>query len=715
MLYNMSKHGKMRVRIISKKGYPMKKQTFRQASTALFYLLSIGYLEMLLHIADRASGISGLIALRLLLSGAAAGALLWLVGTVIPQKTAARLFVGLSLFVLAVAFMANHCCQAFFGTYFQISYMVSMYGQVTGNFLGESVRTVAGSLWFFLLALVPFLLFLLFRKTLLPQSGSVKLAAVQIVLLLLLAGCSVLSCRTGGDYDYYTVDYTANNALPRFGLVQSAVLEVRYALFGKPLPEIHYIPTEPPVTEAAETIAADAPEEAVPAESPVVYGPNVMDIDFAALMEQSAGTVHATMDAYYASQTPTMQNEYTGRFAGKNLIFITAEAFCSSVIDPVRTPTLYRLATSGFVFENFFQPGWTQSTTGGEFANMTGLIPNWVEGLPAFLISPRDAMPMGMGWKFREQGYNCLAYHNGDYAYYSRQATHPNLGYTYKGIGNGLKLEHPNYMYPSDLELMEATVDDYISDYTENRIPFHAYYMTISGHAYYGFSFNDMSKKNAEAVEGLEFSETVCAYLAAQMELEYAMQYLVERLEQAGIANDTVIVLAADHYPYGLTQNSPKDYYKELTGVADSEEQTSRYRSTLILWCGDMEEPVVVDAPCSSLDIMPTLYNLFGISYDSRLLSGKDILAPTAAPGEISTAMPIVVFPSYGNYRSWITNAGIYEGTEDVFYPFPGVEVSDTYVADVTNLTSDRWAFSRMVIESDYFRHVFPDWVGNPE
>ena len=71
------------------------------------------------------------------------------------------------------------------------------------------------------------------------------------------------------------------------------------------------------------------------------------------------------------------------------------------------------------------------------------------------------------------------------------------------------------------------------------------------------------------------------------------------------------------------------DYYPELTGVQDTTRDTSRYRNTLILWCGEMEEPVMVDTPCSAIDIVPTLSNLFGLEYDSRLLSGRDILART--------------------------------------------------------------------------------------
>ena len=52
------------------------------------------------------------------------------------------------------------------------------------------------------------------------------------------------------------------------------------------------------------------------------------------------------------------------------------------------TPTLYRLTHEGFVFSNYYQPGWGQSTTGGEFAVLTGLLPTWVGGDVSFWFQP---------------------------------------------------------------------------------------------------------------------------------------------------------------------------------------------------------------------------------------------------------------------------------------------------------------------------------------
>src|SRR5699024_11655740 len=134
-------------------------------------------------------------------------------------------------------------------------------------------------------------------------------------------------------------------------------------------------------------------------------------------------------------------------------------------------------------------------------------------------------------------------------------STDVNIGYTFQPAGDGLDsaINWPS----SDLEMMAASVDDYLSQ----DEPFHAYYMTSSGHYQYDWN-NPMSLENKAMAENLPYSEAVQAYIACNNELEKALTYLMERLEEAGVADKTVIVLTNDHYPYGLTI----DQFSELAG-----------------------------------------------------------------------------------------------------------------------------------------------------
>ena len=219
-------------------------------------------------------------------------------------------------------------------------------------------------------------------------------------------------------------------------------------------------------------------------------------------------------------------------------------------------------------------------------------------------------------------------------------------------------------------------------------------------------TFTSWYRKHAAAAQAAypDASAPVQAYVAANLELEAALSYLVEQLEARGIADDTVICLSADHYPYALAETDV-DYYAELTGRQDTDLDTSRYRNALILWCGSMTEPVTVDVPCSAVDIVPTLSNLFGLSYDSRLLSGRDILDDSYNAASASGSFPLVILPtSAGN--SWATAAGVYEAPTGTFTPNPGITVEDGYVDSINRLVSTKYTYAKLLIQYDYYRVV---------
>jgi lipoteichoic acid synthase len=406
---------------------------------------------------------------------------------------------------------------------------------------------------------------------------------------------------------------------------------------------------------------------------------NVMDIDFESLLA-AAGEDDPlySMHKYFSSVEPTATNEYTGMFKGCNLIMFTAEGFSPYAVSPELTPTLYKMINEGFVFKNFYNPVWWVSTSDGEYVACTGLIPK--SGVWSMAKSGSNYMPFAMGNQFRKLGYTTKAYHNHTYTYYKRDVSHPNLGYDYKGVGNGLEVKKT---WPeSDLEMIDVTFDEYA-----DQQPFHAYYMTVSGHMNYNFYGNQMASKNKKYVEDLPYSDEAKAYIACNLELEFAMKSLMEKLEAAGIAENTVIVLSPDHYPYGLE----RDKLNELAGH-ELESNFELYRSTLIIYKKGME-PVVVEKPCASLDIIPTVSNLFGLDYDSRLLMGRDIL---------SSAPPLVIFSN----RSWITDRAMYNSQKNNVTFLDGTEEDKEYVNSINRIVANKFKYSTKILETDYYGKV---------
>ena len=646
-----------------------------------FFPMALLYHELLLHAFDRTILFWDTPLVYILLFSAAGGFLLSALVDILPRRAAHIVTYALCVF-WTVLTCIEYCCKSYFKSYWGLSFITQMTGNVVGNFFSTMLEIIFGRIVFILLSFLPLVLLIILRRRLLP--GKTLSVRCRVMALAVFAVCQAVGsalCYTGEDRADYTYNYVTDYAVPRFGLAATIRLEAQYAIFG--LPDAPVIQVDEPV-----------PDE------PVVYDYNKMELDFTATSDLVGGSTLENMHNYFSSKTASQQNEYTGMFKGKNLIQITAEAFSPYVISKELTPTLYKLTHEGFVFTNYYQPGWGQSTTGGEFAHMTGIIPTWVNGNLSFYASHQDYMPFALGNQFRALGYTTVAYHNNSYTYYNRHLTHPNLGYDYYGQGNGLTLTVPGWPY-SDLDMMELTAPAYIEDYVNTGKPFHAYYMSVSGHANWGWG-NAMSAKNREAAVAAypNASQPVQGYIAANLELEYALTYLLEQLEAAGIADDTVICMTADHYPYALVTDEV-DYYQELSGKQDSELDISRYKTTWLLWSGSMESSVTVNTPCSAIDILPTVSNLFGLEFDSRLMSGHDVFAQNYNASQASTCMPLVILPTNRGY-SWITAAGTYDAKTRTFTPNPGITVADDYVKTVSSLIDAKYSYARQLIQYDY-------------
>ena len=383
------------------------------------------------------------------------------------------------------------------------------------------------------------------------------------------------------------------------------------------------------------------------------------------------------LNGYFNSLRGTGKNQYTGFFEGYNLIVVCAEAFSPYLIDETLTPTLYRLSHEGFLFQNFYN-SFSNLTTNGEYSFCMGLLPDMSR--MSMAVSINNDLPFCLGNMWSASGETAMAYHNNVGTFYNRINSHTNMGYEFKALGFGLDMEQGKPT--SDLEMMEKTVDEYIG-----QEPFHTYYMTYSGHASYGFALNDISRQNQSLTEKIEGSETLRAYYACQLELERAMAYLVERLEKAGIAEHTVIVLTGDHMPYGL----PEEDYAQLAGQAVSD-PFWKYRNSFICWNGGMESPVVVEDYCCTQDILPTLLNLFGFDYDSRLLTGRDVLADCTHVAVLSNGSFLsekLLYDSRDGSAVWLQ------------------EPDEEYAQELITAVESQFSVSAEILDTDYYGFAF--------
>lgn len=164
---------------------------------------------------------------------------------------------------------------------------------------------------------------------------------------------------------------------------------------------------------------------------------------------------------------------------------------------------------------------------------------------------------------------------------------------------------------------------------------------------------------------------------------EEALAWLLDWLEESGTGEKTALCL--------LTANGED------------------HRAQIFLYAKGLA-PAEVSLPCSELDITPTLLNLFGLEYDSRFLSGRDVFAYTGSAGAATAVTPIVTL--YGSaYSDWITPAGSYIASGSLFWQrldcFAGSQAVSSYVNDISRLVYDRYIYTRKIMETDYFRLIF--------
>lgn len=577
---------------------------------------------------------------------------------------------------------------------FTTLFSLTKVGMVAGAFGGMAMGEILMNWVPVVLMTIPLLLSIFFRKHLVPEGPApsglrLRWAVLSLCAQLLTVGL-VMLCGRGTLSPRYVYLHTATPELEtqHFGMMTQTRLELNRLLFGiapdDPEQGTRYKWTAP----ARDAVNPDPIPDQDAAPTPATH--NMLELTFDLQVAEGDKTLESAI-RWFSQREPTAKNEWTGYFEGKNLVWIVAEGFSTLAMDPERTPTLWQLSHQGFVFENFYTPLWGVSTSDGEYVTTTGLIPK--SGVWSYSQSSENYMPFALGNQFQKEGYRTMAFHNYLYDYYDRNLSHPNMGYEYYGLGQGLTeediipaeyLTSENTFPPSDEMMMDTIVPMFV-----NEDQFMIYCLTVSGHLNYTLEENNMAAHHWDSVKDLPYSDAVKCYLASQMELELAVQSLVRQLEEAGKLEDTVIVLSADHYPYGLTDEE----YSELLGHA-VDPVFEIYENTLILWSADMEAPVYVEKYCSSLDVMPTLSNLFGLEYDSRLVIGRDILSDS--PG-------LVIFSNY----SFLHEEGCYNSISDQYTRWDGQEPQQGTISALITEVQNRVACSAAILDYDYYRLLF--------
>lgn len=592
-----------------------------------------------------------------------------IITSIFNEKVNKVLTIILSFAIMLIT-LAQIVYYNFYNSIFSFLSLTTGTGQVLEFY--EMIISVILRVWYiFVLILVPFILFIIFKNKIFNfnrNNYKYMLSFIAILLLSLLGIFIVVKKDNKGFYSLQRLLFKTHApmlTIDKTGLLTMEMIDIERYIFGF---------TEDVYDENINKV--NQKEEIV---KPIEY--NKTDIDFDKLISEETNETIKNMHEYFKNIDASNKNDYTGLFKGKNLIFITAEAFDTIALSEELTPTLYKMANNSFIFNNYYQPLYPVSTSDGEYMNLTSLIPK--EGVWSFSKSSKISMPYGIGNIFKKDGYVTYGFHNHNYKYYDRDKSHKNIGLTYYGCGNGLEKKMNCKHWPnSDKEMIDATTNYYI-----DNDKFMTYYMTVSGHLNYNFNGNNMAYRNKDKVKNLPYSKAVKAYYATQIELDKAMESLLKELESKNKLNDTLIVIAPDHYPYGLTTKQMNE-----VSTIDRSDKFEKFHTTLIMYNPNIEK-TEVNKVISSIDILPTIYNLYGIEYDSRLLIGRDIFSDNEH---------IVILSD----RSWITDKGRYNSVTKKFTNNTDEVIDEDYINRINTIVNQKYSMSSLVLSNNYYKKL---------
>lgn len=315
------------------------------------------------------------------------------------------------------------------------------------------------------------------------------------------------------------------------------------------------------------------------------------------------------LDEYYANKQIDPDNEMTGIHEDKNLILIQLESIDSWMVNDVAMPFFAKLQREGINFTDFYAPKFMPASTfNTELIVNTGLITPMNSAKISYFTE--NYYPYSAANLFKDKGYLVESYHRSTGTIYNRGSAHTNWGY--EKYNNGFAMNMENL----DLDThMMAAYDQFVKD-----DKFMSFIITYSGHGPY----------SPDRVEVKEYYDIIKPQLPSDAEEEYIyalchayetdqfIKMLVERLEADGKLEDTVLVFYADHYDHYISDQSILAKYKG--NVYDS----NLWSNIPFTIYHKGTSAMTVQKTVSSLDVLPTIVNLFNLNTDGRYYIGND-------------------------------------------------------------------------------------------
>ena len=390
------------------------------------------------------------------------------------------------------------------------------------------------------------------------------------------------------------------------------------------------------------------------------------------------------LNTYFASQKVTDYNDYTGIFEGKNVVVLLLESVNDAIIDENNFPNFYKMYSEGWHWVNNYSPRNSCATGNNEFSAMTSLYS--IYNNCTSNVYKNNTYFESIFGLFNDAGYRTNSFHNFVEWYYYRSTIHPNMGSSkYYGARElGIKTSSNYGEWPSDIELMDKAFDIILNDTSDK--PFMTFITTVTSHQPYSNS-STYGDKYRKEFSSQGYSNSVSRYLSKLKVVDEALGVMLQKLQTANVLDDTVIVMLADHYPYGLK----KDYVKEMIDYDLSDYDIEK--TPFVIYTPNMISKEYTEYN-SYINLVPTLANLMNLEYDPRLYMGTDLFSKDYESR--------VVFAD----GSWKNDIAYYNASTSKIKYYGEETYSNEEILRINNAIDKQISMSSKAIKSNYFNYL---------
>ncbi|MCP8967700.1 LTA synthase family protein [Ectobacillus ponti] len=372
---------------------------------------------------------------------------------------------------------------------------------------------------------------------------------------------------------------------------------------------------------------------------------------------------------------------------GKNVIIVSLEStqtflMNAKVNGQEVTPFLNQFAKESYFFSNFFHQTGQGKTSDAEFIIDNSLYP-LDRGSVYFTHSNNEfvATPEIL----RQQGYYTAVFHANNATFWNRNMMYPSLGYDryFNELDYTITPQTKVNWGLKDVEFFDQSVEKMKT----LKQPFYTRFLTLTNH--FPFTYDDSMKMIEPFNSG---DGTFDRYFVTARYQDEALKHFIEKLKEAGLYDNSVIVFYGDHYGISENHNDALAKFfgkKEITAVDTANLQ----RTPLFIHVPGQTQGKTMTEVAGQLDVKPTILNLLGVGTSNDIEFGHDLFSPDHKQ--------FVVFRDGG----FVTDKYIYY--KSTFYDFKTGEKVEVPKAEATALidrAQNELRMSDQIIEGDLLR-----------